>query len=38
MSDWVGYIMLAAIAAVSVFLVWLFIVVLCIVGDMWGVV
>lgn len=38
MDNWIGYLMMTAIAAVSVFLVWLFIIALCIMGDMWGVI
>lgn len=33
----IGYVMMAAIAAVSVFLVWCFIVGICIIGDFLGV-
>ncbi len=36
MSDWVGYLMMAAIAAVSVALVWILIVGICIVADVFG--
>lgn len=37
MSDWVGYLTMAAIAAVSVALVWILIVGICIIGDFLGV-
>lgn len=37
MSDWVGYICMAAIAAVSVALVWCIIVGICIVADVFGI-
>lgn len=38
MSDWVGYICMAGIACLVILFVWIFIIALCIVGDMWGVV
>lgn len=37
MSDWVGYLMMAAIAAVSVALVWILIVGICVIADCLGV-
>lgn len=37
MSDWVGYLMMTAIAVVSVFLVWCIIVGICIVADAFGI-
>lgn len=37
MSDWVGYLTMAAIAVVSVFLVWCIIVGICVIADCLGV-
>ena len=37
MSDWIGYLMLAAIAALSVAFIWLLIIGICIIADALGV-
>ena len=37
MENWIGYVLMAAIAAVSVALVWLLIVGICIVADVFGI-
>lgn len=34
----IGYVCMIAIACLAVLFVWLFIIALCIVGDMWGVI
>ena len=37
MDNWVGYIMLACIASLTVFLGWILIIGICIIGDFLGV-
>lgn len=37
MSDWIGYICMAAIAAVSVAFVWVLIIGVCVIADAFGI-
>ena len=37
MDNWIGYIMLAAIAALTLFFGWCLIIGICVIADMWGV-
>lgn len=37
MNDWIGYLMMAGIACLTVLFVWLFIIGICVIADFMGV-
>lgn len=37
MNDWIGYLMMAAIAALSVAFIWILIIGVCVIADAFGI-